>query len=366
MSIFLRIRKKLEDLYGRYSTIALVVLKFVFALTAFLCIRAATGYHALFSSIFVILILALLCSILPWQGTVVLSGVMIAVQSLSLGYDIGLLSCVLMLVMVLLFLRFTPEDSPAVVLQAMALYLGIPSSAAVCTGLVRSPASVVSLGSGVISYYLLRALHALPELLKNVAGNDYLERLSVFMKAIFGSSEILVNLVVLCAVSILVYAIRRQSFRRAWYWAAAVGIAVYAAGFPAACRLLGIKTDITGTLIASFLSFVIAWIFVAFVFLGDYKASEYLQFEDDDYYYYIKAVPKKSVSDTAWAKKKEALELKRRKAEELAARSEFAGSPDGEDAAAEEKPAEDAPDLLKPEVDKEELEKKLEESLKHL
>ena len=367
MSIFLQIRNKLETFYGRHSTAAAMALRFAFAIASFACIRAATGYHTLFSSIFVLLILALLCSILPWQGTVVLSAVLIAVQSLSLGYDIGFLTCVLMLVMVLLFLRFTPEDTPAVILQSIALYLGIPSSAAICTGLVRTPSSAFSIGSGVVTCYLLKALHALPGLLAGLQKNDYLERLSVFMRAIFGSPEILVNLVALCGVTILVYAVRRQSFRHAWIYASAIGAAAYAAGYPAACVFLGIRLDIAGVLISAFLAFVIAWLFSAFVYLGDYKASEYLQFEDDDYYYYIKAVPKKSVSDTAWAKKKEALEEKRRRAEELAARSDFAASSDGSRAAEKaQEENEPAPDLLRPEVDKEDLEKKLEESLKHL
>ena len=35
-----------------------------------------------------------------------------------------------------------------------------------------------------------------------------------------------------------------------------------------------------------------------FFFSVDYTCTEYVQFEDDDYYYYVKAVPKMTVSST--------------------------------------------------------------------
>ena len=37
-------------------------------------------------------------------------------------------------------------------------------------------------------------------------------------------------------------------------------------------------------------------IYQFFVFAVDYTRTEYLQYEDDDYYYYVKAVPKLTVS----------------------------------------------------------------------
>ncbi len=43
-------------------------------------------------------------------------------------------------------------------------------------------------------------------------------------------------------------------------------------------------------------SVVIALIYQFFVFAVDYTRTEFLQYEDDEYYYYVKAVPKIAVS----------------------------------------------------------------------
>ena len=43
-------------------------------------------------------------------------------------------------------------------------------------------------------------------------------------------------------------------------------------------------------------SLILSGIYTFFVFAVDYSRTEYVQFEDDDYYYYVKAVPKLTVS----------------------------------------------------------------------
>ena len=43
-------------------------------------------------------------------------------------------------------------------------------------------------------------------------------------------------------------------------------------------------------------SVVIALVYTFFAFAVDYTRTEYLQYEDDDYYYYVKAVPKIAVT----------------------------------------------------------------------
>ena len=49
-------------------------------------------------------------------------------------------------------------------------------------------------------------------------------------------------------------------------------------------------------LIGILFSVFLAAVYIFFVFAVDYSRTEYVQFEDDDYYYYVKAVPKVTVS----------------------------------------------------------------------
>ena len=56
--------------------------------------------------------------------------------------------------------------------------------------------------------------------------------------------------------------------------------------------LLGIKGKVIGVIIGGAVSCVIAVVIQFLFFNVDYTRTERLQFEDDEYYYYVKAVPK--------------------------------------------------------------------------
>jgi hypothetical protein len=51
---------------------------------------------------------------------------------------------------------------------------------------------------------------------------------------------------------------------------------------------------IIGNIVALLIGFVLEFLFMDL----DYERTEQIQFEDDDYYYYVKAVPKVTVSDS--------------------------------------------------------------------
>lgn len=52
------------------------------------------------------------------------------------------------------------------------------------------------------------------------------------------------------------------------------------------------QIDIVSVFVGIVLSFVLAQIVRYFIFNMDYLRVENVQFEDEDYYYYVKAVPK--------------------------------------------------------------------------
>ena len=56
--------------------------------------------------------------------------------------------------------------------------------------------------------------------------------------------------------------------------------------------------DLTKVFTGVFLSILVELLVEFFCFMVDYTRVESVQFEDDDYYYYVKAVPKVTVSDS--------------------------------------------------------------------
>ena len=82
---------------------------------------------------------------------------------------------------------------------------------------------------------------------------------------------------------------------------------------------------------------LIAFIIIAFVLSMDYKHTENVQFEDDDYYYYVKAIPKTKIA----APDRKVRSITGKGAKEAAEKAESAISPEpaGEEAGKEEEHA---------------------------
>lgn len=62
MTALLELKQKIKEIYGQYEMYILPVMKFVLALVYFLWINANMGYMSRLNNVFLVLILALICS----------------------------------------------------------------------------------------------------------------------------------------------------------------------------------------------------------------------------------------------------------------------------------------------------------------
>ena len=118
--------------------------------------------------------------------------------------------------------------------------------------------------------------------------------------------------------------IRTRSFDYAWRIAIIAGGVVYVLMIIAGGFYFRLDIDVVTLIIYTVISVVIGLLLEFFVFGGDYTRTERLEYEDDEYYYYVKAVPKACVTTSERSIKK------------------INGS-----SAKDERPAEDPEDLLK-------------------
>lgn len=82
----------------------------------------------------------------------------------------------------------------------------------------------------------------------------------------------------------------------AWKIAIAVGAVIHVVLNAAGDIAFGIHTSYGTLIIGSVVAVAFGFVLELFFFSVDYARSENLQYEDDEYYYYVKAVPKLAVT----------------------------------------------------------------------
>ena len=102
MTALLEFKQRIKGLYGKYEIYLLPLLKFILALVYFIWINSNMGYMRALDNVFVVLILALICSILP-SGMMIFAGfAMMVGHCYALGIDVA----GFMLVLILFILSF--------------------------------------------------------------------------------------------------------------------------------------------------------------------------------------------------------------------------------------------------------------------
>ena len=123
-------------------------------------------------------------------------------------------------------------------------------------------------------------------------------KIVVALNQLLGNREMYLVLAIMVVTLVIVYIIRKMSIEHAWAVAIIFGILFEAVGMIAGDMVLGISGKTITVLVGSIISCVIAFVIQFLFFNLDYSRTERLQFEDDEYYYYVKAVPKAIVAGT--------------------------------------------------------------------
>ena len=111
MTVLIELKEKLKEFYGSCSGIVLPIVKFLLALAVFRGINSNLGYLKMLNSMYVVLILSLICAILPLNGMVFLAMLVIIGHCFALHMVIAGLAALVLLVLWFLYLRFVPNTA---------------------------------------------------------------------------------------------------------------------------------------------------------------------------------------------------------------------------------------------------------------
>lgn len=297
MTVLIELKEKLKEFYGSCSGIVLPIVKFLLALAVFMGINSNLGYWKVLNSIYVVLILSLICAILPLNGMVFLAMLVIIGHCFALHMVIAGLAALVLLTLWFLYLRFVPKDAPALLLTPLASWLHVPSTVPVVYGLAGTPLSAFSTACGVVVYYMCDMIHGKMEPLIHAAEAPEITAIvQEFFNGLFRNEEMLLVLIACALTVLLVNAVRHSSADYAWQISIVAGSVAYAVIMIAGSLALDVPIALPMVLIGAAAGCLIGFVLEFFLFGADYTRTEYLEFDDDDYYYYVKAVPKFNVT----------------------------------------------------------------------
>ncbi len=296
MKTLLEYREKMKLFLGKYDIYLFPVLKFALALIAFLAINANVGFMSRLTNPGIALILALMCAFLPLNVTAVFGAGLILAHMYALSLEAFAITFVLFALMVLLFFRTAPKYGYLLIITPLAFGLRIPYVIPLAMGLMGTPVAAIPVACGTVVYFLLHYVRLNTAILGNTETSTMTEKITYLLDNAVNNKEMLLTAAAFALTLILVYVIRRMSVDHSWSIAIAAGTVTDIIVLLFGSLLLDVTPQILSVLLGSLISAGIAVLLQITVFSLDYSRTEYVQFEDDEYYYYVKAVPKITIA----------------------------------------------------------------------
>lgn len=292
MTNLLVLKEKVVGFYKNFEYPIQIVGKFILAILAFNYINNDLGYFEALTGIVPMLFLSVICAVVPVAIFVLIFALVVLLHLFKLSMVLSAVALVVFLLFYFIYLKFAPDQGILIVLYPVLAQFNLHYMIPLVGAMAFNPFAALPIAFGVIFMKVIGYLQEAASL--GDPGTDVKEIMTSYQyifDKLFADREMVAYIVVFTLVILIVYGISCLAVDYSWYIAIGVGTLVNVIGL--AMQASGIEgMSVVMVIIGSVIGGLLA---AAAQFMGctlDYARKESLQFEDDDYYYYVKAVPK--------------------------------------------------------------------------
>lgn len=266
--------------------------KFLLMLIAYLMVYFLLGFYARIHKPIIPVALATIGAFVPTGVSAFLLGGYLLANLYGLGIEVTGVTAILLLLCYILYFRFASGKSYLLIMTPIAWAARIPYVLPVTVGLTTGAGSVVPVMMGTVMYYYLKGLRANTSLFMEAGSMNAMGKLSAAVNIIGNNKEFWLVLGSFLITGLVVTAIRKRSIRNAWRLAIYTGVTMQTVMILVGRLMFGSTEGIVELVVGSIVCMGLDLLVEFFLFHLDYTRVEKVQFEDDYYYYYVKAVPK--------------------------------------------------------------------------
>lgn len=292
----LEFKEKLKAFYAKGGIYIRYVCNFVLAFLSMFAMSRKIGGNGIISNPLICIALSIVCAFLPVNITVVIVTIYMIINLFTLSLELAMIALGVMIVIYLLYFRFAPKTGFIMILTPILFFLKLPYFVPVVAALTVGMTGIVPAVSGVFIYYIITFAANYSTAISTLDVNNALQNINFIFNNILTNKELVTIVVSFAVVITMIYFIKRLSVNYSAIIAVIAGCVTDALIQIIAFAVLSVNFSIIGMIAGHIAAIIVGLVINFFIMSVDYTATEYVQFEDDDYYYYVKAVPKMSVA----------------------------------------------------------------------
>ena len=292
MDTILTVRNRIRDVLREYDEIVTPVLKFIWAMVVFISLKSIFGYFDFFNEWLVIILLSVIFAIIDQRFMFFAVGIITTFHVYNVSMELGILYGVFFFAMYCVYIRFFPEMAYAIMLSLIACQIGMPAAVPFIVALTAGIGGMVPAAFGIVLYYLSVAVRDLKGQIDSLADISEVDTIKYLLDNVIKNKEMLALIIVTAVTIAIIYIISRIPFKFSKLISVGTGAVIYIVAQLMVESAFSLSGDIAMTIVGALIGVVVGVVILCYRGIFDYKHTEHVQFEDDDYYYYVKAVPK--------------------------------------------------------------------------
>jgi hypothetical protein len=292
----LEIKEHLKNFYEKYGVYVRILLKLVCTFLLLTIINGEMGYSSLFNNMIIVAGLSVIAALTPDAVLFLIVTAVTIVNAYGISPVLAVVYAIIYIIIYLMFVRYETKQAYVILAIPVLYVFHIPYAVPLLCGIFLGPVSIISCIIGVVMYYMFHSVSVIAGVSDGTGIANTVNFFNMLVDDLRNNKYMVASAIIFSVVVLIVYIIRRQKIKHATDFAIIIGVMVNIISFLAASAFVKDGNSVFGILAGTVVSGIIAYIAQFFRMSLDYAGTKNIQFEDDEYYYYVKTVPKLTVA----------------------------------------------------------------------
>lgn len=282
--------------YKKHADVLFPMFKFIFSLLSLCIVSNMFQYNDAVNKMLIFLPVSAVQAFLPWSFLYFTTYILIMMNLWKVSMDILLGFFLFFVICWLVFARVEMKYAVIAVITTLTFALKIEYILPVLLGLTVGFGSILPAAMGTVVYFLSGYMADVSTLLTTSAASSFGMGLQRILSLLFIDKKLLVLLISFSLIIFITSLLCKLFYERAWLFAVIVGNIALALLLLFGRLIFELDYSIWRVFLEIIVGIICCFIYRFFRGIGDVSRIERVSFEDDDYFYYVKAVPKIKVA----------------------------------------------------------------------
>ncbi len=292
MKELLVLREQILKLYQKGARVIHPLVRFLVSFVVFFLINQMIGYNPALRHGYVLAVLSVIGTVLPMTVLLFIAAFFVVMHVAYVSITLALVLGMMFALLYFIYVRFVPTHGYVILAVPLLYVLKIPYVVPLVLGLLSTPVAMLPMFCGIMLYYTMHNMIAVI----GTATGDTLTLYSQVIQQMFSSRELYLTIGIMITVLLVVYWISNLAVNYSYELSIGAGAFINILLFLIGKFVCDLEIDGVPLVLETLVSAGIAWVVQFMRLTLNYSGVEYLQFEDDEYYYYVRAVPKVNIA----------------------------------------------------------------------